>query len=197
MQIRKTSRWSLVASAACAMTLLWPSPGAAQTVAGHARAVQATTASPGGMTTTMLADTGSLGGPTDARESSELSGSIPALLSGEALHAATMGWDDQVSSEASVTDFSVTVGGNTITAELALARVTAAKGSARTRTSIVEGLTINGTAVEISGRANQTITIPGGTLVINEQTGDVVNALHIVIDGQADVVIASASASAQ
>ena len=38
-------------------------------------------------------------------------------------------------------------------------------------------------------------------IVINEQTtssaGTVVNALHIVVDGMADVVIASATANAQ
>lgn len=194
MQIRKTSRWSLVAAAACAMSLLWPSLGAAQTVAGHARAVQATTASSGSVT---LADTGTLGGPTDAREASQQTGSIEALLSGETLHATTIGWDDQVSSEASMGDFVVTVAGSTITGEFALARVIAAKGSARARTSSVKGLAINGVAIDVTGRANQIITIPGGTIVINEQTGDVVNALHIIIDGEADVVIASASANAQ
>lgn len=193
MQIRKTSRWSLVAAAACAMGL-WPSTGAAQTVAGYARAVQATSASSGTVT---LADTGTLGGPSDARESSQLTASVAALLSGETLHATTLGWDDQVSSEASIGNLSLTVGGNTITAELALARVIAAKGSTRVRTSSVQGLTVNGAAVDVTGRANQSITIPGGTLVINEQTGDVVNALHIVIDGEADVVIASASALVQ
>lgn len=94
-------------------------------------------------------------------------------------------------------DFVVTVAGSTITGEFALARVIAAKGSARARTSSVKGLAINGVAIDVTGRANQIITIPGGTIVINEQTGDVVNALHIIIDGEADVVIASASANAQ
>jgi len=195
MQIRKTSRWSLVANAAVAMGLLWPSPAAAQTVAGHARAVQATTASSGSVT---LADTGTLGGPTDAREASQQTGSVAALLSGETLHAATIGWDDQASSEASISNVSVTVGGNTITAEFALARViVGARGNTRVRTSTVEGLTINGAAVNVSGQPNQSMSIPGGTLVINEQTGSVVNALHIVINGEADVVLASASASVQ
>lgn len=194
MRIRQTSRWSLVAAATCAMGLLWPPPGAAQTVTGHARAVQAATAS-SGMTT--LADTGTLGGPTDAREASQLTGSIPAVLSGETLHATTIGWDDQVSSEASISQLSVTVGGNTITAEFALARVIVAKGATRVRTSSVTGLTINGAAANVSGQANQSITIPGGTIVINEQMGTVVNALHIIIDGEADLVIASASAGAQ
>ena len=189
------SRWSLVVGAACAMGLLWPSPGAAQAVSGQARAIHATTASSGSIT---LGDTGTLGGPTDARESSQLSGSVDALLSGETLHATTIGWDDQVSSEASVSNLSVTVGGNTITAELALARVIVGKNNAtRVRTSTVQALTINGSAVNVNGHANQTVTIPGGTLVINEQSGNVVNALHIVINGEADVVIASASANVQ
>jgi hypothetical protein len=195
MQIRKTSRWSLMAAAAFAMGLLWPSAATAQTVAGYARAVQATTASSGSVT---LADTGTLGGPTDAREASQQTGSVAALLSGETLHAATIGWDDQASSEASVSNVSVSAGGNTITAEFALARVIVGpRGNTRVRTSTVEGLTINGAAVNVSGQANQRITIPGGTLVINEQSGSVVNALHIVINGEADVVIASASASVQ
>jgi hypothetical protein len=184
-----------MAAAAFAMGLLWPSAATAQTVAGYARAVQATTASSGSVT---LADTGTLGGPTDAREASQQTGSVAALLSGETLHAATIGWDDQASSEASVSNVSVSAGGNTITAEFALARVIVGpRGNTRVRTSTVEGLTINGAAVNVSGQANQRITIPGGTLVINEQSGSVVNALHIVINGEADVVIASASASVQ
>jgi hypothetical protein len=193
MQISSTSRWSLVATAACAMGLLWPPPGAAQTVTGHARAVQVTTASSG---TTTLADTGTLGGPTDARESSANSASIPSILTGEALHASTIGWSDQVSSGASITALSLTIGGNTISADLVQAQSisTSRRSIATTR---VSGLVVNGGVVAVSGNANQTITIPGGTIVINEQAGSVVNGLHIIIDGEADVVIASASASAQ
>ena len=193
MRIRQTSRRSLLAAAACAMWLLWPSHGAAQTVTGYARAVQASTSS--GITT--LADTGSLGGPTDARDASQQTASLAALLSGETLHATTIGWDDQVSSEASVGNVSITAGGNTITAELALARVIAARNTTRVRTSTVTGLTLNGSAVNVSGQTNQTITIAGGRLVINEQIGNLVNALHIIIDGEADLVIASASAVVQ
>lgn len=195
MQIRQQSHRSLVATAAFAMGLLWSSAAAAQTVAGHARAVQATTASSGSVT---LADTGTLGGSTDAREASQQTGSVGALLRGETLHAATIGWDDQASSEASISSVSITAGGNTITADFALARIiVGSRGNTRVRTSTVEGLTINGAAVSVSGQPNQSIAIPGGTLVINEQSGSVVNALHIVINGEADVVIASASASVQ
>ena len=195
MRIRRGSRWSLVAAAACAMGLLWPAPGAAQTVTGHARAVQATTASPGGITTTMLADTGSLGGPTDARESSAIEASIPSLLSGKALHATTIGWSDQVSSEASIAGLAMTIDGNTISADFVQARAISGK---RSNVAVhINGLTVNGVATDVSGSPNQTITIPDGIIIINEQTGSVVNALHVIIDGVADVVIASASANAQ
>jgi hypothetical protein len=191
------SRWRLAAVAAGAMALSWPVTGAAQTVAGQARAVQATVASPIGLTTTTLADTGTLGGPTDARDASQLTGSIPALLSAEVLHATTIGWDDQVASEASMGGLSITIAGSSITADFVQARVIAAQGAAGNRTSSVAGLTINGVPVDVSGLANQTISIPGGAIVINEQAGNAVNAIHIIIDGTADVVIASASASAQ
>ena len=194
MQKWTTSHWSLVAAAACAIGLLCPPPGVAQTVSGYARAVQATIAADG---STVLTDTGTLSGPADAREASQLTASIPSLLNGEALHATTIGWADQVASEASIAGLSITVGGNSITADFVLARVISAQGAAGHRTSTVDGLTVNGVPVDVSGRANQTITIPGGSIVINEQSASVVNALHIIIDGAADVVIASASANAQ
>jgi hypothetical protein len=197
MRTAIVSSWRLAAMAAGAMALFWPATGAAQTVSGQARAVQATVASPLGIRTTTLADTGTLGGPTDARDASQLTGSIPALLNAEALHATTIGWDDQVASEASMGGLSITIAGNSITAEFVQARVLAAQGAASSRASIVTGLTINGVPVDVSGDANQMMSIPGGAIVINEHAGETVNAIHIVIDGTADVVVASASARAQ
>ena len=190
------SRWRLMSAAVCVIGLSSSMPGNAQSVSGSARAVQATISSPQGISTTTLADTGTLGGASDAREASAPAGSIGSFLSGQTLHATTIGWSDQVSSEASIAQLAMTVGGNTITADFVQARAISAgrRSSAATR---VNGLMVNGSAVDASGSANQTITIPGGTLVINEQVGSVVNALHIIIDGQADVVIASANANAQ
>ena len=197
MHTRLISPLSL-AVAACAASLFLPAPGGAQTVSGQARAVQATVASSGGITTSTLADTGTLGGPTDARDASQPTGSIPALVSAETLHATTIGWDDQVASEASMAQLTITAAGNSISAEFVQARVIGARIASRSsRTSSVKGLTINGVEVDVTGRANQTVTIPGGWIVINEQTATAVNALHIVIDGEADVLIASVSASAQ
>jgi hypothetical protein len=180
---------------------MWTVPGSAQTVTGHAHAVQATVASPLGISTTRLGDTGTLGSATDAREASATTGSIPSLLSGEALHATTIGWADQVASEASMAGLTLTIAGNTISADFLQARATSVSGAPGTGAVNIDGLTINGIAIEVSGSPNQQVTIPAGMIVINEQTqssgGTMVNALHIVIDGMADVVIASATASAQ
>ena len=184
-----TSAWSL--AAVCAVSLLWPAYGHAQTVSGQARAVQAITSSG----TTTLADTGTLGGASDAREASAIAASIPSLLTGRALHATTIGWSDQASSEASVADIALTIAGNTITADLAQAKVIAARRG--TASTSVAGLVVNGNAVAVSGSANQTVPLTGGVLIINEHSGGAVNALHVIINGQADVVIASAQASAQ
>lgn len=201
MQHTIRSRWSLVAVAACVAGLLAPASGSAQTVTGQARAVQATVASPFGISTTTLADTGTLGGATDAREASQLAGSIPSLLSGEALHATTIGWPDQVASEASMAGLALTIAGNTISADFVSARASSVAGEPGTGGVTISGLSINGLAIDVSGSPNQEVTIPAGRIVINEQqtssAGTVVTALHVIIDGMADVVIASVTASAQ
>ena len=64
--------------------------------------------------------------------------------------------------------------------------------------SNIDGLSINGVPISVTGAANQTVPIFGGTLIINEQqigsAGALVNALHIILNGVADVVIGSATA---
>ncbi len=179
--------------------LIWPAIGAAQTVSGQARAVQATILG----ATTVLSDTGTLVDSDDAREASLSTGSIPSLGTAEVLHATTIssiyGWDslDSVASEASLGNLSLSIPGNTIAADLVMARALTPVSGASTAVSSLDGLSINGLPVAVTGAANQTIPLLGGRVVLNEQqtsaTGIVVNALHIVLDGLADVVIASAS----
>ena len=65
--------------------------------------------------------------------------------------------------------------------------------------SDISGLSINGMPVFLTGDPNQTIDLIGGRVVINEQQTDpsgtiTVNALHVIVDGVADVVVASAKA---
>ena len=164
----------------------------AQSGGGSARAVQATVVTPLGLNTTMLSDTGTLNSPTDARDASLSSGSVGSLLIAQTLHATAIGSTDQIAAEASLAGLSLSIAGTSVTADFVQARATS--GTRGVRTSTVDELAINGVPIDVSGDANQTISIPGGAVVINEQNGNAVKALHIVINGVADVVIASASA---
>jgi hypothetical protein len=189
--------------ALCALLTLGSAiPAMAQTITGQARAIQTTLFTPlGGATTTLLVDTGTLGGPNDAREAAAPAGSVPSVIAGNTLHATTSGWPDEVRSEASLADLTVTVAGVTVGAEFIMARASALYGLSESGTVDIDSLTINGLPVGITGTVNQTIGIPGGLVVINEQTtsptGIVVNALRITVKGVADVVIASARAGVQ
>ena len=171
--------------------------GTTQTVTGMATAVQATT-SLGTITT--LASTGTLSDLTDARQASRLMGSVPTLLSAETLHATAIGLSDRVASQASLGNLVLGIGSTSISADAVLAQAVAAAGSA-TGSSVLGNLTLDGVPVDVSGAPNQTISLPGGQLVINEQTatagGIVVNALHLVVYGIADVVLGSATAALQ
>lgn len=197
------------ASAAIALMLAgllaWPAASIAQlstapTVVGDARAVQATVLGLlGTATTTTLADTGSLGGTTDARDASQLTGSIPSLLGGEVLSATTIGYPNEVDSAASLAGLNLNVAGVGVSADFVMAQASQVLGATGSGSSNVDNLSINGTPVFVTGDPNQTVAIPGGQIVINEQTisqsgATVVNALHVIVNGVADVVIASATA---
>ena len=182
------------AIAAAQLGGLLPSPTPSATFSGNAQAVQATVSG----ASTALAATGTLAGSTDARQASAATANVASLLTGETLQAATIGWPDQVASEASIGSLGVTVAGTSVSADFVMARALAASGAAGSGGSDVENLVINGAVIPVTGEANQTVWIPGGQVTINEQktsaAGTTVNALHIVVTGVADVVIASATA---
>ena len=94
----------------------------------------------------------------------------------------------------------MSLAGNTISADFLMARALQATGASGVGTSEIDGLAINGVSVPVSGAPNQTIPIFGGMVILNEQqvgsAGALVNALHVIVTGVADVVIASASAGA-
>jgi hypothetical protein len=202
MNGRFSYRWSVIAFAmVLGGAFAWPTGVEAQTASGQARAVQATVFGLLGATTTVLGDTGALGGSSDALQASALTGSVPSLLTGDVLHATTLGLGNEVDSEAALGDLALSVAGTTIGADSVMARAFAALGSAGLAISNVDNLAINGVPIPISGAPNQTVYIPGGQVVINEQqtspVSTVVNALHVTVYGVADVVIASATAGIQ
>lgn len=185
---------------AVAVFMGWPRASAAQEVTGYASAVDATVYGQfGDKITTVLASTGTLNSTGDARDASQLAGGVPFVLVGNALHAASVGtWDQQSASEASLSGLAVTVGGSTIDADFVMARVVALKNSVPLATTSIGDLSINGVPIGISGAPNQTVSIPGGRIVINEQKTSAgstsVNALHVTVNGLADLVIGSATA---
>ncbi len=192
----------LFALAMATALLAWPTASAAQAVVGDARAAQATVLGfLGAATTTVLADSGTLDSTSDARDASLDAGSVQSVFTGEVLSASTIGWPDQVASEASLANLGMTVGGTGISADFVMASATALLGGAAGGASLIDNLLINGVPISLNGAPNQTLWIPGGQVVINEQTvsaaGTTVNALHATVFGVADVVIASASAGIQ
>jgi len=93
----------------------------------------------------------------------------------------------------------MTVGGTTVWADFIESRALAVSGAVPTGLSSIEGLTIGGVSISPSGLPNQTISLAGLSVILNEQiqsaSGIVVNALHVrTPDGLIDVVLASASA---
>lgn len=171
----------------------------ATTFSGQATVVRANVL---GLPPIVLADTGPLPSSGGAQEASLLSETVPGLLSVEVLHASTIGQGDRSRSEASVANLDLTVVGNTISASFLMSRATAFCSPGQPQAngqSEIADLVINGQGIAVTGAPNQTINLPNGRVIINEQTssgpGDItVNALHVTVDGVADVVIASAHA---
>lgn len=168
---------------------------------GRATVVQATVLGGAPIAPITLVEAGPLPSSGGAEKETLLEANVAGLLTAEVLHAATFGRGSRSSSEASVAELSVTAGGNSVSAGFLMARAEArcTDGSASVSgSSEIARLGINGQTIVVSGAPNQTITLPNGRVIINEQQsapGDItVNALHIIVDGIADVVVASAHA---
>ena len=185
----------------CCLTLItvtlmwaWPATVEAQTVVGEASAVTATVI--GAVTT--LADTGPLSVINDVLDASAGAGNVPSLLTAEVLNADTISWPDEVDSAASLANLNLNIAGSGIQADSVLAKASQVSGSAGTGSAIINNLSINGIPILVTGAPNQIVGIPGGQVILNEQTVSqsgavVVNAVHVIV-GLADVKIASATA---
>jgi hypothetical protein len=202
MSKRVLARVSLIAMCSFCAVLGFGQSAAAQTPSGQARVAQVTT--PGFLgtpTTTTIADTGTLADPGDIRQASQLAAAVPSILTASTVHAVTIGWPDAVASEASLADLALNIAGSTIGAGFVMSRAAVEQGSAGVGAVTIDGLSINGLPVAVTGAPNQTVLIPGGRLVINEQqttaTSAVTNALHVIVSGVADVIVGSAIARVQ
>jgi hypothetical protein len=201
MTERSIVKWRIVTlGVAAALVTLAVESGRAQDVRGQARVVQSTVSTLFGTNSVTLADTGTLSDASDARDASRGFGSIAGVFAGETLHATAISTPGQVGSEASVAGVTVSVAGVAIGADFVMSRAIAtAAGVAGV--SNIEGLSIAGIPIAVSGQPNQTIAIPNGRVILNEQrlsaSGLTVNALHVIVDGVADVVVAAATAGIQ
>ncbi|TMJ10543.1 MAG: hypothetical protein E6G99_00105 [Bacillati bacterium ANGP1] len=155
-----------------------------------------------GGTTTVLGGTGTLAAGSRDSLYSEADSISTSLVSADVPSARVIGYVDEIASESYLASLNLTLGGITIAAGSAEAAARAAlDGSSRTASSYISNLSISGLQVTVDGTVNQTVSIPGGQVVINEQQilSDgtvVVNALHATVSGVADVVVASAAAGA-
>ncbi len=163
---------------------------------------------------TVISDTGGLPGSGGALETSLLDVSVPGLLTAEVAHASTIGQGDRSRSEASVANLNLSVGGNSITADFLMSRAMAVCGAAPTGSSEIANLVVNGQMITVGTQPNQTVNVPNGTIVFNEQIASssqngnsnnsgnssiTVNALHVTVKNPitgsvTEVIIASAHA---
>jgi len=201
----RVRRWTASLAVVLLGVLLWPVPGAAWTTdattfSGQATGVRATVLG----ITAVVADTGPLPESGGAREASLLNVSAGGL-SAEVVHASTVGQGDGTRSEASLASASLALEGNTVSATFLAARASAVctdQGPQISGGSEVRDLVVNGQSIAVTGAPNQTVPLLVGSIIINEQKGSTtattgemtVNALHVLIPGVADVVIASAHA---
>src|SRR6266852_5825038 len=217
MLLMTVRRWIRITVSLLLFSLLtWPAASSAQknqvpSFSGQATVVRATVLN---LPPIVISDTGPLPSSGGALEASLLeTGPIDlggvGSLQASVLHATTIGQGDRSRSEASVTDLDLAVAGNTISANFLMSRALAAcspGGAFTSGDSVIAGLVINGQQIVVSGSPNQTVALPNGagSVTINEQiqpsstssgTREItVNALHVVVNGVADVVIGSSHA---
>ncbi len=81
--------------------------------------------------TTVLGGTGTLvAGTSGVLQASDATGGVPSLLTGEVLHAVTIGYPDQIDSEASLAALALNVAGTSIGADFVMSRASAVAGGA-------------------------------------------------------------------
>ena len=203
MRYRVFYRWIFVALCVLSVGLLeWPARTRAQTL-GDIIVVPPIVVPPIPVpvpVTTVLGDTGTLAPGSLDSLYSELDSISTSLVSAEVPSARVIGYADQIASDSYLSSLNLTIAGIAIAAASAEAAARGPlDGSPGDATSYISGLSINGVEVLIDGTVNQTVAIPGGQVVINEQQvlSDgtlVVNALHATVSGVADAVVASATA---
>jgi hypothetical protein len=151
----------------------------------------------------LISDTGPLPSSGGAQEASLLSETVADTLTVDVLHATTVAGGDRSRAHVSVADLRLTVPGHSVSASFLEARATAScgpNGATASGGAEIADLVVDGQTIVAAGSPNQTVSLAGIGVTINEQTADTattgmtVNALHVVVPGLADVTISSAHA---
>src|SRR5947208_120063 len=161
-----------IVAPAVAMNFLAISPAEAITYGGSATGAQVTVSA---TNTTIRAATGTLSISGGGAEASLLVGDIPGSVTGGAvalaagvMHSSIVGLD-AARAEASMANVTLTISNNQITSDFIMARGTASCGPAVSGDSVLTNLVINGQAITVTGSPNQTVSLPNGTVIINQQ----------------------------
>jgi hypothetical protein len=171
------------------------------TFAGHAYALQVAQL---GANPVVLAETGPAPAHRGQRENSLLNTPPLPGVTAQELYAVTLGAGSRNRSQASLAYFHARLGSHYVAAlwiESESAATSEFLNVPTSGKSTLEGLTIDGQQVIVTGEVNQTIPLSDGYLVINEQSASssrqsgtlTVNALHLV-DGAGSIIAASATA---
>jgi hypothetical protein len=193
---RLTVAWSTVI--AVGLALATAIPASAETYSGRAYGIML---GPPLLSPTVLCDTGEL--PSGGGSLSDFVANGSASVSGQVVAATSL--DCAATAASAVTQCVSDVQGLTLdlAAGLFFTTVTAARvrttGEAgcdgQTGGTVIDGLTIGGVEVTVTGEANQVVDIPGiATLVINEQVAGegelTVNGLHLTLLGGVECIVA-------
>jgi len=204
MRYRVFHRWIFVALCVLSVGLLeWPASTRAQTLGGITvvpPTIPVPVPIPVLVPLSTVLGTGTLAPGSLDSLYSELDSISTSLVSAEVPSARVIGYADQIAADSYLSSLNLTIAGIAIAAASAEAAARGPlDGSPGDATSYISGLSINGVEVLTDGTVNQTVAIPGGQVVINEQQvlSDgtlVVNALHASVLGVAEAVVASATA---
>src|SRR5436309_7197382 len=126
--------------------------------------------------TTIRAASGSLSNSGREADAALSVGDIPGSATGgvvtlaaSAMHTAVVGTGPTTRAEGSMGAVGLTVSGNQISSDFLMARSNASCGPSVAGSSELVNLVINGQSIAVTGAANQTVALPNGSAIINEQ----------------------------
>jgi hypothetical protein len=147
----------------------------------------------------IFCDSGPLARTGGSIQTNMASANISGVLSASGLECHTGGSNNRGHAEATAGALRVTLGGNTITANLVRSMVGTrcppnSPGPSSVGHSTVRGLVINGKSINVSSATNQRVSLRNGFVLINEQTwfvtrwhaGRTVIGLRIVINASGE-----------